>query len=124
MAICLQRGQQDVDEPEREEQKHSEQLGGSRATQLAPGHGGPTAVKKNGDGQQCHDCEEGDGKSKGARRDLELFSLTLPVHGGDGPCHSDSKEDVHCVTTGHVSNGRVRVLVLDGCHFTGKGVCG
>lgn len=45
MAVGLQRGQQDVDEPHNEEEERGEQLGGSRAPQLAPGYRGPAAVQ-------------------------------------------------------------------------------
>lgn len=46
------------------------------------------------------------------------------VDGCDGPGHPDAQENVHGVAAGDVPDGRVRVLVLRGCHLAGKGVCG
>lgn len=46
-----------------------------------------------------------------------------PVDGGDGPSDADTQEDVDGVTSRHVTDRRVGVLILSGRHFTGEHVC-
>lgn len=45
------------------------------------------------------------------------------VDGRDGPSHSDAQENVHGIAPGDVPDGGICVLVLRGCHLTGKRVC-
>lgn len=46
------------------------------------------------------------------------------VNGCDGPSQPDAQEHVDSVGPGHVPHGAVSVLVTDGRHFAGEGVCG
>lgn len=53
----------------------------------------------------------------------ECFSMPSPVDGSDGPGDTDAQEDVDGVTSRHVADRRVGVLILGSSHFTGKHVC-
>lgn len=123
MAVGLQRSQQDVDEPEREEQEEGEELGCPWAPELSARNARTPAVEQHQHAQQRHYGEEGDGEGQRARVHLECHSLCVPVNRSDGPRHPDAQEHVHGVAARHVPNGGVGVLVLDGSHFTRKSVC-
>lgn len=123
MAVSLQGGQQDVDEPEGEEHEEGEELGCPWAPELSAGHGGTPAVEQHQHAHQRHDGEEGDGKGQGARVHLERHAFGVPVNGRDGPRHTDAEEHIHRVAARHVADGGVGVLVLDCSHFTRKGIC-
>ncbi len=120
VAVRLQGGQQDVDEPEGEEHEEGEELGCPWAPELSAWHAGTSAVEQHQHTHQRHDGEEGDGKGQGARVHLEGLAFGLPVHGRDGPRHADAQEHIHCVAARHIADGGVGVLVLDGSHFTRK----
>lgn len=124
VAVCLQGGQQDVDEPEGEEQEDCEELGCPWAPELAARDAGAPAVEQHQHTHHRHDGEEGDGEGQRARVHLECLTFGFPVNGGDGPRHPDAQENVHRVAARHVPDGSVGVLVLDGGHFTRKRVCG
>lgn len=47
----------------------------------------------------------------------------MPVHGGNGPRHTNAQEHVYCVAARYIPNGSVSILVLNGSYLTGKGVC-
>ena len=55
--------------------------------------------------------------------DDECLAVIGPVDGGDGPSDADTQEDVDGVTSRHVTDRRVGVLILSGRHFTGEHVC-
>lgn len=121
VAVGLQRREHDVHEPQAEEQGGGQDLGDSGPAQLAP-DGGPAPVHEHGDADEGEDGEERDGEGQSPRVHLELLALRAVVDSGDGPGHTDSQEHVDGVAPGDVSDGGVGVLVLDGCHFTGKRV--
>lgn len=122
VAVRLQRCQQDVDEPERDEQEEGDELGCPWAPQLSARHAGAPAVEQHQHAHQRHDGEEGDREGQGARVHLERFAFAVPVNGGDGPRHTDAQEHVHRVAARHVADGGVGVLVLDGGDLAGEGV--
>lgn len=123
VAVGLQGGQQDVDEPEGEEHQEGEQLGCPWAPELAARHAGTPAVEQHEHAHQSHDGEEGDRKGQGTWIHLEHPALSVPVNGRDGPRHADTQEHIHGVAARHVADGGVGVLVLDRGHFTGKCIC-
>lgn len=123
VAVRLQGGQQDVDEPEGEEHKEGEELGCPWATKLSTGHAGTPAVQQHQHTHQSHDGEEGDGKGQGARVHLEHLAFGVPVNRRNGPRHSDAQEHIHCIAASHIADGGVSILVLDGSHFTRKCIC-
>lgn len=123
VAVRLQGGQQDVDEPDGEEEEEGDELGCPWAPELSARYAGTPAVEQHQHTHHGHDGEEGDGEGQGARVHLEHLAFALPVNGRDGPRHPDAQEHVHRVAAGHVTDGGVSVLVLDGRHFTGKCVC-
>lgn len=123
VAVRLQGRQQDVDEPDGEEHEEGEELGCPWAPKLSAWHAGTPAVEQHEHTHQRHDGEEGDGKGQGAWVHLEHFAFGVPVNGCDGPRHTDAQKHIHCVAAGHVSDGGVSVLVLDGSHFTRKSIC-
>lgn len=122
MAVGLQRSQQDVDEPQDEEEQSGEQLGGPRAPELSSRDWGPTAIQQCDHSAQCQHGEERDGEGQWAGWHMELLAFALPIDSGEGPRHADTQEDVYGIAARHIADGSVGVLVLDGRHFTGKGV--
>lgn len=120
MTVGLQRSQQDVNQPQRDEHQRRYQLASPRPAQLAAGHARPPPVQQREDAHHGEDGEEGDGEGQVSRVHLERLALGAPGDGGDGPRHADTQEDVDGVGAGHVADGGVRVLVLDGGDFAGK----
>lgn len=123
MAVGLQGGQQDVDEPDGEEEEEGEKLGCPWAPELSARYARTPAVEQHQHAHHRHDGEEGDREGQGARLHFEHFALALPVNRSDGPRHPDTQEHVHRVAACHVPDGGVSVLVLDGSHFARKCVC-
>lgn len=121
VAVCLQRGEQNVEEPKADEKHGGQHFSSPRTPQLAVDVGS-AAVHEHCHTDEGEDCEEGDGERQAARLHPELTALGVVVDGGDGPRHSDAQEHIHRVAACHVSDGRVGVLVLDRSHFTSKGV--
>ena len=58
-----------------------------------------------------------------ARLHFKLIAVQGVVNGCDAPCNADPQEDVHRVTSGHVPNASVGVLVLAGGHLARERVC-
>ena len=121
MAVGLQWGEHNVHQPQAEEQAGREDLWDSRSAEF-PTNLGPAAVDKDGYTDEGKDGEECDGEGQRSRVDPELLALRVVVDGSDGPGHANTKEDVHSITSCHIADGGVSVLVLDGSHLTGKGV--
>lgn len=90
VAVRLQGGQQDVDEPEREEEEEGEKLGCPWATELSSRHGGTSAVEQHQHAHQRHDGEEGDREGQGPRVHFEHLAFGVPVNCCNGPRHSDA----------------------------------
>lgn len=55
-----------------------------------------------------------------ARLHPEGFTTRFMVYGCHGPRHSNTKEDIHCIATRHITDTRIRRLILYGSHFTGE----
>lgn len=55
-----------------------------------------------------------------SRIDSEHRSFAPMIHGRNGPCHANSKEDIHSITASHIANTSVCVFVLNCCHFTSE----
>ena len=123
VAVRLQRGQQDVDEPHGDEEEEGEELDCPWAPELCPRHAGTPAVEKHHHAKHRHGGEEGDGEGQGAWVHLEHLAFGPPVDRRDGPCHTDAQEHVHRIAAGHVTDRGVGILVLDGGHFTCKCIC-
>lgn len=123
VAVRLEAGEEDVEEPEAEEERGGGDLGAARAAQLAADVR-PAPVEQHGDAHEGEDGEERDGEGQRARAHLEGAALHRPVHGGHRPGHAQAQEHVHRVGAGHVADGRVRALVLQRRHLAGEGVCG
>lgn len=122
MAVRLQAGEQDVEEPETEEQQAGQEAGHSGAAQL-PADGGPAPEEQHRHADESKDGEESDGERQRPRVHVERLPFDLPVDGRHRPRHADPQEHVDGVAAGDVSNRRIGVLVLDGGHFAGKRIC-
>ena len=48
-----------------------------------------------------------------SRLNLEDFSLSLPVYSSHGPCNTNTKEHVHSVGAGHITNRGICGLILN-----------
>lgn len=121
VAVGLQRGEEDIHQPQAEEQTSGQHLGDLRSTEL-PSNLRPAPVDEDSNADEGKDGEECDGEGQCPRVHLELLSLGVVVDGSDGPGHADAQEHVHGVAPCHVPDGSVRVLVLNGRYLTGKGV--
>lgn len=123
MAVSLQAGEEDVEEPEAQEERGGGELGAARAAQLAADVR-PAPVQQHGDPHEGEDGEERDGESQRAGAHLEGAALHRPVHGGHRPGHAQAQEHVHGVGARHVADGCVGALVLQRRHLAGERVCG
>lgn len=119
MAVGFQRGEDDVHQPQAEEQAGGQDLGDPGSAKL-PADLRPPAVDEDCNTDKGEDGEECDGESQCTRVNSELLALGVVIDCSDGPGHADTQEDVDSVTSCHIANGRVSVLVLDGCNLTGK----
>lgn len=57
-----------------------------------------------------------------SRVNPKLVAMCPVINSGDRPRDANAQEYVHSITSSHVSNTRVCVFVLDGCHLAGEGV--
>lgn len=121
MAVGLKGGEDDVHEPKTEKQARGEDLGNPGPTELSA-YWRSAAIDEDKDANKGEDGEECDGECQRARVHFELFSLAGVVDSRDGPSHADSKKNVDGIASRHVADRGVCILVLDGCHLTGKGV--
>lgn len=86
MTVGLQRGEEDVEEPQADEQHGGQDLGSPRAAQLAADLW-PPPVHQRGHADEGKDGEERDGKSQRARVHPELVAFDVVVDGSNGPRH-------------------------------------
>lgn len=121
VAVGLQGGEDDVHQPQAEEQAGGQNLWDTWSAQF-PTDLGSAPINENADTDEGEDGEERDGEGQCARVHPELLALGVVVNGSDGPGHADSQEHVDSVTSRHIADGGVSVLVLDGCHLTRKRV--
>lgn len=121
VAVSLQAGEEDVEEPQTQEQQAGQEAGHLGAAELSA-DGGPASEEEHGHADESEDGEESDGEGQRPRVHHELLSFDSPVDGGHRPRHADPQEHVNGVATGDIANGRISMLVLDGGHFAGKGV--
>jgi len=119
VAVLLKGRKNDVEEPEAEEAISGDFLTRRRTAQLTAGNLGATADDEEDDGDDGEDTEDGETESERSWRDGESsFGFDGPVvNRGHGPCNTDSEEDVDTVGSGHVSDRRISVLILDGGDF-------
>lgn len=103
VAVRLQAGEEDVEEPEAEEQQAGQEAGDPGATEL-PADGGPAPEHEHGHADESEDGEEGDGKGQRPRVHVERLPLDPPVDGGHRPRHADPQEHVDGVAAGDVPN--------------------
>jgi len=81
VAVGLQAGEEDVEEPQAQEQQASDQAGPPRAPELAA-DGGPPSVHQHAHADKGEYGEERDREGQRARVHLELLALDPPVDGG------------------------------------------
>lgn len=123
VAVCFQRGQQDVDQPEAKEKQGCQYLASPWTAELSSSHWGAPAIQQYADSHHSHRSEERDGEGQRARLHEERFALGTPVYSSNGPRHTDAQENIDSVAARHIANGGVSILVLDGSNLTGKSVC-
>lgn len=123
MAVGLQRGEQNVQQPQADKQHGGQYLGSPRTSQLAADRRSPP-VHQHPHADEGEDGEESDGEGQAPRVYLEVVALGVVVDGSHGPGHADAQEHVDRVAARHIADGCISILVLDGCHLTGKGVWG
>ena len=54
--------------------------------------------------------------------DIEGQSLRLPVDGGDGPCDTDTKEDIDSIGASDVTDRVVSGFILNSSSLRGEGI--
>lgn len=104
VAILLQRGKNDVKEPESEEHAGRNLLAERRSAQLATGHLGATADYEEEDGDDGENAEDGETESERSWRNFENIVVGPMIDSGHGPRHANSEEDVDAVGSGHVAD--------------------
>lgn len=121
VAVGLQAGEKDVEEPQTQEQQTGQEAGHPGAAELSA-NGGPASEQEHGHADESKNGEEGDGERQWPWIHLEPPPLDFTVDGGHRPGHANPQEHVDSVATGDVSNGCIGMLVLYGGHFASKGV--
>lgn len=86
VTVGLQRGEEDVEEPQADEQHGGQDLGSPRAAQLAADLR-PTPVHQRRHADEGKDGEERDGEGQRTRVHPELVAFDVVVDGSNGPCH-------------------------------------
>ncbi len=121
VAVGLQAGEEDVEEPQTQEQQAGQEAGHPRAAKLSA-DGGSASEQEHSHADESEDGEECDGEGQRSRIHLELLPFDSPVDGGHWPRNTDPKEHIDSIATSDVTNRRISVLVLHGGHFASKGV--
>lgn len=121
MAVGLQAGEEDVEEPQTQEQQAGQDPGHPRTAELSA-DGGPASEQKHSHADESEDGEECDGEGQWARVHPELLPFDFPVDGSHRPSHADPQEHVDSVAAGDITNGRISMLILYGGHFASEGV--
>lgn len=121
VAVGLERRQDDIRQPQAEEQAGSGRLGQWRSAEFSADVGS-APIHEDGDADEGEDGEEGDGESQRSRVHPEHLVSGVVVNGGDGPGHADAQEHVDGITSRHVADGGVGILVLGGRHLAGEGI--
>lgn len=86
MAVGLQWGEEDVEEPQADEQHGGQDLCSPGPTQLSTDLWSPS-VHQHGDGDKGKDGEERDGEGQWTWINLELLPSAVVVDGGNWPRH-------------------------------------
>lgn len=81
MAVGLQAGEEDVEEPQTQEERSGHQAGHPGTAELSA-NGRPSPEQKHPHAEESENGEEGDGESQRSRVHPELFPLDAPVDGG------------------------------------------
>lgn len=121
VAVSLEWGEQDVDQPQADKEHGCEHFGSPRASQLSTDVGS-APVHERSHADEGEDGEECDWEGQAAWLHTKFTPFRLVVDGGDGPCHTDAQEHIHRIAARHVPDRRIGILVLDRSHFTGEGV--
>lgn len=119
MAIGLQAGEEDVEEPESKEEQWSENLGNPWTPKFTS-YGLPSAEHQYSHTKEGKNGEECDWEGQRTRVNIEDLSFHLPVHCSHGPGHTYTQKHIHCVASRHISYTCICILVLSCSHFTGK----
>lgn len=121
MAVGLQAGEEDVEEPQAQEEKGGQESGQSRTAELTA-NGGSASEQENGHADESEDGEECDGEGQWSRVHSEFLPLDFPIDCSHRPSHADPKEHINSIATGDVTNRSISMLVLYGGHFASKGI--
>jgi len=119
--IGLHGGDGDIEAPEEDKDCRGDGLDGLGAAQLSansrmsPGH-------EDEDGEAGLNTEHGHGEAQASGGDIEGQSLRLPVDGGDGPCDTDTKEDIDSIGASDVANRVVSGIILNSSGLRGEGI--
>lgn len=120
--VSLQRGEDDVHEPQAEKEGGGEDLWDSWASQLTPDLR-PTSVHEHSYGDEGKYGEECDRKGQCSRIHFEGFAFCCMVNGSYGPRNTNAQEDIDSIAPSDIPNGGVCILVLNCSDFTGKSIC-
>lgn len=121
VTVSLQAGEEDVQEPQTQKEKHSEDTRDPRAAELSSDRrSAPEQQHPHAD--EGKDSEERDGEGQWPGIHVKLLALDGPIHGRHGPRHPDAQEHIYCVAARDVSHRGVCVLILSCGDFTCKRV--
>jgi len=119
--VGLHGGDGDIEAPEEDKDCRGDGLDGLGAAQLSansrmsPGH-------EDEDGEAGLNTEHGHGEAQASNGDIEGQSLRLPVDGGDGPCDTDTKEDIDGIGASDVADRVVSGIILNSSGLRGEGI--
>lgn len=123
VSVDLQRGDNDVRDPKRQEEDSGEVLGSVGASELRLAEDAKEATEhQKADAQDGSDRVKEDAEAESARRDVEDGALCCVVDGCDNPWESKTEEYVDGVGSGDVPDGVVGVAFGDGRGLGGEGV--
>ena len=119
MAIGLQAGEEDVEEPESKQKQCGDDFRDSRASQFAT-NGRPPAYHQNSHSEEGKNGEECDGEGQRARVHTEDLTFDFPIHSSHRPGHPNTQKHINCIASSHIPHWCICILVLSGSNFTGK----
>ena len=120
VTILAQAGEDDVDEPQAHQQDARDSAACRGATQLALDRA--ATENENCDTHEATAQEENHGEIKAFCGHLELLVVFAAVDGTDDPGETQTKENIHGVGAGNVSDRRVSIRALAGGSHACKGV--
>merc|ERR1719285_1604342 len=126
-SVCLERGKDDIQDPQRHENGGGDIFEDDISAQLSPDFaiaekGNEPSGKDDGDGDAGTDDVDHHGECQGSGFYLECGAICSMVDSGNDPGDSETEEDVDRVTSSDVADSVVSIFLIDSSGLTGEGV--